>query len=275
MRPSVDWGRVAPPAALETPLNAIVVTPLTIAGTVVKIVAGLIWLGLIVAVLVPMLIVLLPFRRTRIVLTNHAGTLIGRSLLWLSGCEVTVEGREHASGDASVIFVGNHTSLLDTFTSIWLVPPGTVGIAKKQLVWYPFFGQAWFLSGHLLIDRSNRERSVQALRDLAGYLRRKRLSVLLWPEGTRSADGRVRPFKKGFAHLALQTKLPVVPMVTSGAHRAWRKGQVGFQPVPIHVRFLPPIDTSGWTLETLEEHIAEVRQRFVEALPIEQKPVEV
>ncbi|MCB9529420.1 MAG: 1-acyl-sn-glycerol-3-phosphate acyltransferase [Myxococcales bacterium] len=255
-------------------MNAIVVTPLTIAGTVVKIVAGLIWLGLIVAVLVPILIVLLPFRRTRIVLTNHAGTLIGRSLLWLSGCPVAVAGREHARTGESVIFVGNHTSLLDTFTSIWLVPAGTVGIAKKELVWYPFFGQAWFLSGHLLIDRTDPARSVGALRELATYLRRNRLSVLLWPEGTRAPDGRLRPFKKGFAHMALQTGLPVVPMVTSGAHLAWRKGHIGFKPVPIRVEFLPPIETKHWTLETLETHIEEVRQRFIAALPPEQRPIE-
>lgn len=255
-------------------MNAIVVTPLTIAGTVVKIVAGLIWLGLIVAVLVPVLILLLPFRRTRIVLTNHAGTVIGRSLLWLSGCPVTVSGREHARSDESVIFVGNHTSLLDTFTSIWLVPPGTVGIAKKELIWYPFFGQAWFLSGHLLIDRTDPARSVGALKALAGYLRQNRLSVLLWPEGTRAADGRLRSFKKGFAHMALQTGLPVVPMVTSGAHLAWRKGSVGFKPVPIHVEFLPPIETKHWTLEALDAHIEEVRQRFIDALPAEQRPLD-
>lgn len=255
-------------------MNALIVTPLTIAGTVVKIVAGLIWLGLIVAVLVPLLIVLLPFRRTRIVLTNHAGTLIGRSLLWISGCPVTLVGREHARTGESVIFVGNHTSTLDAFTSIWLVPAGTVGIAKKEIIWYPFFGQAWFLSGHLIIDRSDPGRSVGALKHLAGYLRRNRLSVLLWPEGSRAADGRLRPFKKGFAHLALQTGLPVVPMVTSGAHLAWRKGQVGFKPVPIRVEFLPPIDTSDWQLETIEAHIDTVRQRFIDVLPVDQQPLD-
>lgn len=254
-------------------MHTLVASPLTVTRITLMMIAGLVWLLLIMVVVVPLLIVLLPFRRARIVLTNHVGTLIGRPLVWLAGCPVEVEGREHARGDQSVIFVGNHTSILDAFTSIWLVPPGTVGIAKKEIIYYPFYGQIWYLSGHLLIDRGNREGSVGALRQLAGYMRRKRLSVLLWPEGTRSADGRLRPFKKGFAHLALQTGLPVVPMVTVGAHKAWEKGRIGFKPVPIKIRFLPPIDTSSWRLETLDEHIAEVRRAFADALPPDQKPL--
>ncbi len=253
-------------------MHTLVASPLTVARVSLLITAGLLWLLLVMVVTIPLLIVLLPFRRTRIVLTNHVGTLIGRPLMWLSGCPVQVEGREHTRGGSSII-VGNHTSILDAFSSIWLVPPGTVGIAKKEIVYYPFYGQMWFLSGHLLIDRSSRESSVGALKHLAGYMRRKRLSVLLWPEGTRSRDGRLQAFKKGFAHIALQTRLPIVPMVITGAHKAWEKGRLGFNPVPIKIRFLPAIDTSQWTIETLEQHIAEVRQAFIDALPAEQKPL--
>lgn len=253
-------------------MHTLVASPLTVARVTLLITAGLLWLLLVMVVSVPLLIALLPFRRARIVLTNHMGTLIGRPLMWLSGCPVEVEGREHTLAGSSII-IGNHTSILDAFSSIWLVPPGTVGIAKKEIVYYPFYGQMWFLSGHLLIDRSSRARSVGALKHLAGYLRRKRLSVLLWPEGTRSRDGRLKPFKKGFAHLALQTQLPIVPMVITGAHKAWEKGRLGFEPVPIQIRFLPAIDTSGWSLETIEQHIADVRQVFVDALPADQKPL--
>ena len=153
------------------------------------------------------------------------------------------------------------------------MPPGTVGIAKKEIIYYPFYGQIWFLSGHLIIDRSSRENSVGALKKLAAYMHRKRLSVLLWPEGTRSRDGRLQAFKKGFAHIALQTRLPIVPMVITGAHKAWEKGRLGFRPVPITIRFLPAIDTSGWNLETIEQHIADVRQAFIDALPVEQRPL--
>jgi len=253
-------------------MHTLVASPLTVARVTLLITAGLLWLLLVMVVSVPLLVLLLPFRRARIVITNHMGTLIGRPLMWLAGCPVEVEGREHTREGSSII-IGNHTSILDAFSSIWLVPTGTVGIAKKEIIYYPFYGQMWFLSGHLLIDRSSRERSVNALRDLAGYLRRKRLSVLLWPEGTRSRDGRLQPFKKGFAHLALQTGLPIVPMVITGAHKAWEKGRLGFKPVPIKICFLPAIETAGWTLEALEQHIDEVRQVFIDALPIEQKPL--
>ena len=237
-----------------------------------KVSLGLAALAVIVAVLAPLLILLLPFRRTRIKLTNHAGTLIGRSILWLAGCPLQVTGREHARPERPAIYVGNHTSILDAFTSVWLAPTGTVGIAKREIIYYPFFGQAWLLSGHLLLDRRNRAGSVGALGKLAAYVRRHGLGVLLWPEGTRAADGRLGAFKKGFAHLALQTGLPVVPMVTSGAHGAWEKGSMRFRQVPITIRFLPAIDTSAWARETLDEHIAAVRQAFIEALPADQRP---
>jgi len=253
-------------------MQSLVSTPLSALRITAMLIAGLLWLGIVVAVMIPLCIILLPFRRARIVVTNIAGTLIGRPLVWLAGCPVHVEGRENADGRKSVIIVGNHTSILDAFTSIWLVPRGTVGIAKKEILYYPFYGQLWYLSGHLIIDRSNRASSVGALKKLAGFMKRKRLSVLLWPEGTRSADGRLRSFKKGFAHLELQTGLPVVPMVTTGAHKAWEKGKLGFKPVPIRIKFLPAIDTSGWTLEGLEQHIEEVRQAFIDALPPEQRP---
>lgn len=241
--------------------------------TAFKIFLGLLFLAVIMAVLMPLLVLLLPFRRTRIVLTNYAGTLIGGGLVWFSGCKLHVEGREYADGTHPVIMVGNHTSILDAFTAVWLVPPGTVGIAKKQIIYYPFFGQAWFLSGHLLIDRRNRERAVESLKKLADYVRSQRLSIMLWPEGTRSHDGRLKAFKKGFAHLALQTGLPVVPVVIQGAHKSWKKGQLRFRPVNIHIRLLPPIDTSNWTLENIEGHIAEVRQAFIDALPSDQRPL--
>ena len=104
-------------------------------------------------------------------------------------------------------------------------------------------------------------------------MKKERLHVFMYPEGSRARDGRLLPFKKGVVHLALQTGLPIVPMVTEGAHKAWEKATLALRKVPITIRFLEPIDTSGWTEDKLEEHLADLRQRFIDALPPGQRPL--
>lgn len=241
-------------------------------NTLIRLGVGLWFLFAIFPPVLLVLIILLPWRVARIRFTNHVGSLLGWTLMKISGCPVTVDGQEHFDGSQPVICVGNHTSIADAFTSVWLVPTGTVGVAKKQILGYPVYGQIWYLSGHLVIDRSNTEKAKESLRELAGILRDNRLSVLLWPEGTRSRDGRLQPFKKGFAHLAIQTGHPIVPMVTTGALDVWQRGSIHLRKVPIHIKFLPPIDTTHWKLENVTEHTAEVRQIIAEALPPKQQP---
>ncbi len=75
--------------------------------------------------------------------------------------------------------------------------------------------------------------------------------------------------------MALQTGLPIVPMVTVGAHKAWLKGSLLLRKVPIDITFLPPIDTSSWSEETIDEHLAELRQAFMDALPADMQPEDV
>lgn len=230
--------------------------------------SGLAFAGAVVAVTLCGLLLLLPFgRKARILFTNHVGTVLGQGIIGIAGSRVTVHGRAHAQGHAPAIFANNHTSNLDAFTTIWLTPQGTVGLAKKQIIYYPFYGLAWILSGHPTIDRSNPKRAHASMEALGAFVNRHRLSVCMLPEGTRARDGRLQPFKKGIVHLALQTKLPIVPMVTVGAAGAWNRGQWALRPRDIHVHFLPPVDTSDWQLERIDEHLAEVRRRFVEALP--------
>jgi len=238
-----------------------------------KLVVGMTFLLILFVPVLPALLVLLPWRKARIYFTNYLGTVVGKTLMWIAGCPVTVEGREHFDGTNPAICVGNHTSIVDAFTSVWLAPKGTVGVAKKQILGYPVYGQIWYLSGHLVIDRSNPQRAIESLKELASFVASKGLQVLLWPEGTRSRDGRLLPFKKGFVHLAIATGLPVVPMVTTGAHEVWDRGSLKLREVPINIKFLPPIDTSQWKVETVSEHVAEVWQLIHDALPPEQRPL--
>lgn len=233
-----------------------------------RLVVGFVYVGVIIFVLLLGLVALLPFgRRARVLFTNRIGSILGQGVMAISGSRLQVLGRENAHSGRPVIFANNHTSTLDAFTTIWLTPQGTVGLAKKEIIFYPFYGIGWILSGQPIIDRSNPERAKASMKALGDLVSEQNFSVCMLPEGTRSRDGCLQPFKKGIVHLALQTKLPIVPMVTIGAAGAWDRGRWVIRRRDIAVHFLPPIETAQWSADRVDEHLEELRQRFVEMLP--------
>lgn len=245
-------------------MQTLIGTSRLLVGAVVMALGVVLWTGLI--------LVLLPSRVSRIKACNYFGKSVCRSMVWLSGCTVTVRGLKHLDRSRPAIYAANHTSILDAFLGAYLAPVGTVGIAKKEVIWYPFFGQLYLLSGHLRIDRGRTNRAKASLARLGALVRSRGLSIFIWPEGTRSPDGRLLPLKKGLAHMAIQTGLPIVPLVITGGHRAWEKHSLRLVPVPIAIDVLPPIDTSGWDIDHIEQQIEEVAQRFREILPPDQQP---
>lgn len=234
---------------------------------------GVAWMGLCSVAFLVVLFLCLPSRATRIRVGNVYGTWAGKGCAWLTGSRIVIRGEEHADGKRPAIYVANHASIMDIFLGIWLSPTGTCGVGKKEVIYYPFFGQFFWLAGHLRIDRSNRESAVDALKQLAGFVKQHGLSIFVWPEGTRSRDGRLRPFKKGPFHLALATGLPIVPMVISHTHKAWETRTLRMRRTHIEITFLPPIETTGWNRESLDEHIHQVERTFVAALPPDQRPL--
>lgn len=220
-------------------------------------------------------LVLLPSRPARIKLCNLFGHITGRLCLWLSGAQIPVEAAARARSFRPAIYISNHTSILDIFVGIWLAPTGTCGIAKKETIYYPFFGQLYLVSGHLLLDRGNHDSAIASMKTMAELMRKHSLGVWIWPEGTRSKDGRLRAFKKGFAHLALESRLPVVPIVVTGAHNCWKKGTIRVNPTKVGIQVLDPVPTDDWTAEDLDIRVEEVRQRMIAALPEDQRPLPI
>lgn len=215
---------------------------------------------------------LLPWRTLRIKLCNYYGKFVGLPVVLLARATPVVHHRERIAAAYPAIYVSNHTSTLDAFIAIWLCPVGGCGVVKKEIANIPFFGWLYRLSGHLKVDRGNRENAVAGLKATAEVVRRHRLSMWIWPEGTRSRDGRLLPLKKGFVHLAIATGLPIVPVVVHNAHKNWAKNGFMFNPVTVPIYVLPPIDTSSWRIETTDAHCAEVHRVFAAALPPEQQP---
>ncbi len=241
-------------------------------GSFVRVTAGLVATGFLVMLMAPILLVLLPWRVARIRVTNRFGSWIGRSVMWCSGCRVTVEGQENLGAGRPAIYACNHTSILDAFTTIWLTPQGTVGVAKKEVLYYPFYGQAWWLAGHVFVDRSRTDRAKAALRKSALFIRENGLHLCILPEGTRSRTGRLLDFKKGIIHLALETRLPIVPMVTIGLENVWKQSTLRITPADVKIIFLPPISTESWSEERIAEHVEELRAPFLRTLPKNQLP---
>jgi 1-acyl-sn-glycerol-3-phosphate acyltransferase len=238
-----------------------------------RVLGGLTYLGVMTSLFMVFLIPFIPFRQTRIRIGNFYGTVVGNGVVWFSGSRVIVNRYDEIVSQGPAIYIANHVTPLDVFTGIWMSPPGCCGIAKKEIIYYPFFGQMYWLAGHLRIDRSSRERAVASLQALGPFVMKHGLSIWIWPEGHRSRTGRLMPFKKGVAHLAIATGLPIVPIVIHGAHRAWDNGGLRLRATTMRIDFHDRVDTSDWQTERIEDHLRELEQVYVDALADDQKPL--
>ncbi|KAK9089687.1 hypothetical protein Scep_028769 [Stephania cephalantha] len=150
-----------------------------------------------------LMVLLLPWPYARIRQGNVYGHVTGRLLMWILGNPIKIEGAEFSNTRG--IYICNHASPLDIFLIMWLTPTGTVGIAKKEIIYYPLFGQLYVLANHLRIDRSNPAAAIESMKEVARAIVKRNLSLVLFPEGTRSKTGRLLPFKKNFSIRALFT----------------------------------------------------------------------
>lgn len=227
---------------------------------------GFVWLGFWSLLCICLMILALPFRTLRVRIGNLCGKTIGPVISRLIGARIINPDIEKLNSSKPAIYVMNHTSALDVFIGMALCPYGGCGVGKKEILRIPFFGQAYWLAGHLLIDRGNNAKAVESMRRLSDFVKAKGLSIWIWPEGTRSMDGELIPFKKGFVHLALATGLPIVPVVVKGAHKVWPAKTMSFYPGEVNIKVLDPIKTDSWNRETLDKHVSEVKDTMAKAL---------
>lgn len=198
-------------------------------------------------------------------------TFLPLARLWsrcvLAICRVRSTVARHPDLDpaAAAIYVANHQSQLDIPALALAMPADFRMIAKKELLRVPIFGWALWLAGFPFIDRGSRERAIRTL-DRSARLFRDGVSLVIFPEGTRSPDGRLLPFKKGGFVLALQTGVPIVPVSIRGGSAVLPRGSLRPRPGRIDVVFSAPVSTAGYSLETKERLIDEVRRRILAGL---------
>jgi 1-acyl-sn-glycerol-3-phosphate acyltransferase len=179
-----------------------------------------------------------------------------------AGARAQITGLEHLDPEQAYIFVANHQSNLDP-ALLFALPGRNLGaLAKKELSRIPIFGQGMPLAHVIPIDRSNRERAIASTQAGAEVLRRGH-SLMGFPEGTRSVDGRVREFKKGIFFMALEAGVPVVPVAINDTRLVMRKGSDACVPGEVSIEILPPVPTRGYHTENIEELVARVRQQIV------------
>lgn len=167
----------------------------------------------------------------------------------LEGWEALPE--EIRKGRRPAIFVGNHTSLLDPPLVIATLPSRPVFLVKKELAYVPVLGWIIWLGGCIFIDRGDRRRSLASLKEAARRIREGQ-SLAAFPEGTRSRDGRLLPFKKGSFALAIEAGVPIVPLGIRGGLEVLPKGTWRVAPRDYHLRVGRPLDPKDFpNLEAL------------------------
>jgi 1-acyl-sn-glycerol-3-phosphate acyltransferase len=195
--------------------------------------------------------------------SGEAIVWIGRT--WISwifracGIRVEVAGLEHVERTQPYVVMSNHQSVLDIGALVLSLPVSWRFVAKRELTWIPFFGWALGLSDQIVIDRGNRTKSMRSLARAAERVRGG-LSVIIFPEGTRSPTGEMREYKSGGFHLALQAQVPILPATVSGSFHLIPKRSLKINSGTIKVTYGLPIPTQGMAAEQRNELKTLVRE---------------
>uniref|UniRef100_UPI0040561E2D lysophospholipid acyltransferase family protein n=1 Tax=Candidatus Electronema sp. TaxID=2698783 RepID=UPI0040561E2D len=189
----------------------------------------------------------------------------GRLLCWIANIRVRVEGGEDLDPAKPYIFIGNHCSMADIMAFSGYIRHDYRWIAKKELFKIPVFGAGMKAVDYIPIDRSHGREAVQSLNDAAQRIA-EGCSVILFPEGTRSADGHLQPFKTGAVMLAIKAGVELVPVGFNGTHQALPKGKLLSRGGEVLLRIGTPMPTAGFKAKDKQELAALLQQRVAELL---------
>jgi HAD superfamily hydrolase (TIGR01490 family) len=203
--------------------------------------------------------------RDRRLAANLAAAMAPDLSLALAGVRLNVDGEEHLWSHRPAVFIFNHQSSIDMPVIASLLRRDFTGVAKKEAARDPRFALVGYLGQVAYIDRSDPGQAKAALSEVVERLQQG-ISIAIAPEGTRSHTPRLGRFKKGAFHMAMQARVPVVPIVIRNAGEIMWKGSFLIRPGTIDVQVLPPVLTHDWTAENLDEQITGIRGMYVEAL---------
>ena len=184
-------------------------------------------------------------------LNHHFARLWGNIALWANRVKVRVEGLQHVPGQGPYVFMSNHQGSYDIFALLGHLPFQFKWLAKKEISSIPILGWAMKATGYIFIDRQATRETVKAMKNAAEKIH-EGMSVVIFPEGSRSPDGSVQPFKKGGFTLAIKSKVPIIPVAIIGSREIIQKGKLSVYPGSISIRIDRPVETKGSTMKDRE-----------------------
>ena len=208
-----------------------------------------VWFCIAISLLVLGSLVILtsPFDRKGKVIHRYA-RLWGKVALLANRVKVRVEGIEHLKGEGPYIIMSNHQGSYDIFALLSHLPFQFKWLAKKELFSVPFFGWVMVAAGYISIDREGTRKTVEAMNEAARKIR-EGMSLLIFPEGSRSPDGSIQPFKKGGFTLAIKSKVPIIPISISGSREVMPKEKFTSASGEIRIRIDHPIEIQNYSMK--------------------------
>lgn len=180
---------------------------------------------------------------------HHVAHLFGWGFKHILGVKVEVENPENLETGKPTVYICNHQSNWDLFVWGTFVPKRTVSVGKKEILYIPIFGWMYWLTGNVILDRQNRNRSALTINNTVRDIRDRKISISIFPEGTRSHGKEMGRFKKGAFYTAIETQVPIVPVCV----RPYYEDMQRLKNVCIKVSVLPEIPTTGLTEKNVTE----------------------
>ncbi len=205
------------------------------------------------------LVILSSFFSSKGAIPNSITRLWARLILLTSRARVEVQGQGNIQPGQSVVFMANHVSYFDVPALMAKLPGQIRFLARKELLKVPIFGRALSRSRHIIVDHSHPRKT---LRDMGRALQmlRQGKSILVFPEGARSFDGRLQPFKKGGFALAIKSGVPIIPISIRGSRDVLPRGGWRIEPGRIRIVVEKPIATEGYTRKDRDILMERVRE---------------
>ena len=228
-----------------------------------------VWSCIVVSTLVLGVLTMLTYpldRKGRV--GHHCARLWGRIALLANRVKVKVEGLEDIRGKGPFIFMSNHQGSYDIFVLLGHLPFQFKWLVKKELFSIPFFGWAMAAAGYISIDRQGTRETVEAMNQAAQRIR-EGMSVVIFPEGSRSPDGSIQPFKKGGFTLAMKSKVPIIPISIAGSREIMSKDRLRASSGEIRIKVGDPIETETYSLKdrtALMEKVSETISKNFELI---------
>ena len=199
-------------------------------------------------------------------LFSWCSSVWARAILAASGLRLTIEGAEHLSTAEPRFYVGNHQSALDIPVILAALDGGARFMAKESLFRIPVFGWAIRRIGHAPIDRASARTAHDSLQKMLVRLRRHPISLVVFPEGTRSTDGRLLPFRKGAMKICQRAGLGIVPFSIDGSLAVVKRGEFRVRPGPVRLRLAAPIPAADAAAMSADELLERVREAVEQGL---------